>query len=78
MIIKNNIKFHQQVIVTLVNQGHPIITLSENDQNLDPSLLHCLHLFDFGTPPIRENSKLFINPPPIPYKNSKSFDFIVS
>ena len=30
-----------------VFRGHSIITLSQNDQNLGPSLT-CLHFFDFG------------------------------
>ena len=29
-------------------------------------------------PPIPERSQISINPPPTPYKNSKSCDFIVS
>ena len=31
-------------------KGHSIVAFSQNDQNLDPLLPSCLHLFDFGNP----------------------------
>ena len=59
--------------VSVVNskpvRGHSIITLSQNDQNLNHPP-PCSHLFDFGHPHSRERSQIYIN--------SKSCDFIVS
>ena len=49
--------------IEIFKYWHSNITLSQNDQNLGP-LAPCLHLFDFGTFPFRERTKLYINPHP--------------
>ena len=33
-------------------RGHSVITLSQLDQNLEPTPTPCLPLFDFGKPPL--------------------------
>ena len=61
---------------TSLYRGHLIITLSQNDENLDPP--PSSHLSDFGNPALARTFTNFHQPIPPPYKNSKSCHFIVS
>ena len=75
-----NLSYHDKSVdhISLsYNREHSIITLSQNDQNLDPPFPPCSHLFDFGIRP-PASVQNFPNPTLIPYKNKKSCDFIVS
>ena len=59
-------------------RGHSIIAFSQNEQNLDPPFPIVRTRSVLVPSPLPRTFKTLHQPPPIPFKNSKSCDFTVS